>query len=194
MLYTGFVTSPDRPGQLDEILRAVWLVIAERGMDQVSMRTVATAAGVSVGRIQYRFRTKSDLLHASLEAMLTAAVDEHIAATAEAEPLDVLWHLLTRPIPRGETAQIEVSILSQYASAGIIQPGLAQLLNEAEVAAEGAATRQVRLLAPHLGDPRSVARSLIATADGLSLRVLLGGLSPPAAEEALRGALARAVG
>src|SRR5699024_7292969 len=48
--------------------------------------------------------------------------------------------------------------------------------------------------APQLRDPRSVARSLIATADGLSLRVLLGGLSANAAEEALRGALDRAVG
>src|SRR5690625_5603625 len=70
--------------QPDEILRAVWVVIAERGMDQVSMRTVAATAGVSVGRIQYRFRSKAELLHASLKAMLRAAVDEHIVATAQA--------------------------------------------------------------------------------------------------------------
>src|SRR5690625_1234673 len=77
--------------QPDEILRAVWVVIAERGMDQVSMRTVAATAGVSVGRIQYRFRSKAELLHASLKAMLRAAVDEHIVATAQAGSFETLW-------------------------------------------------------------------------------------------------------
>ena len=37
------------------IIHAVWQVIAERGMGAVTMRTVAAAAGVSVGRIQYWF-------------------------------------------------------------------------------------------------------------------------------------------
>ena len=186
--------SAGRSEQPDEILRAVWVVIAERGMDQVSMRTVAATAGVSVGRIQYRFRSKAELLHASLKAMLRAAVDEHIVATAQAGSFETLWHLLAQPIPRGETARLGVSIVYQYAAAGITQPELAQLLTETRRSAEDAATHEVRVLAPQLRDPRSVARSLIATADGLSLRVLLGGLSANAAEEALRGALDRAVG
>lgn len=170
--------SAGRSEQPDEILRAVWVVIAERGMDQVSMRTVAATAGVSVGRIQYRFRSKAELLHASLEAMLRAAVDEHIVATAQAGSFETLWHLLAQPIPRGETARLGVSIVYQNAAAGITQPELAQLLTEARRSAEDAATHQVRVLAPQLRDPRSVARSLIATADGLSLRVLLGGSRP----------------
>src|SRR5690625_6590478 len=97
--------------QPDEILRAVWVVIAERGMDQVSMRTVAATAGVSVGRIQYRFRSKAELLHASLKAMLRAAVDEHIVATAQAGSFETLWHLLAQPIPRGERSEEHTSEL-----------------------------------------------------------------------------------
>lgn len=187
------MASSEHPEHPDAILRAVWQVIAERGMEQVSMRTVAAAAGVSVGRIQYRFRTKADLLRASLEAMLSTAVDRHVTATDGADPFDTLWHLLSRPLPRGETARVGVSIFYQYAAAGIAHPGLARLLNEAKVGAEGAATQQIRIIAPHLKDPRAVARTLIATADGLSLRVLLGGLSASAAEQTLRHALARAL-
>src|SRR5699024_2721851 len=131
---------------------------------------------------------------------------------------ETLWHLLAQPIPRGETARLGVSIVYQYAAAGITQPELAQLLTEARRSAADAATHEGRVLAPQLRAPRSVARSLVAPADGLSLRglpgglsptaaadalaaadglsrrVLLGGLSANAAEEALRGALDRAVG
>ena len=188
------MTSVGPHEQPDEILRAVWLVIAERGMEQVSMRTVAAAAGVSVGRIQYRFRSKAELLRASLEALLRAAVDEHIAAAARAGPFETLWHLLAHSVPRGEAGRLGVSIFYQYAAAGISHPELARLLSEAKRGAEDAATRQVRALAPQLREPRGAARSLIATADGLSMRVLLGGLSASAAEEALRSALERAVG
>src|SRR5699024_10476934 len=91
-----------------ELLRAEGVAIAERGKVQVSMRTGAATAGVSVGRIQYRFRSKAELLHASLKAMLRAAVDEHIVATAQAGSFETLWHLLAQPIPRGETARLGV--------------------------------------------------------------------------------------
>src|SRR5699024_11856622 len=121
------------------------------------------------------------LLQASLKAMLGASVDEHIVATAPAGSFEALCHLLTQPIPGGETARLGVSIVYQYAAAGITQPAVAQLLTETRRCAEDAATHEVRVLAPQLRDRRRVARSLIATADGLALPVLTGGLSANAA-------------
>jgi len=167
------------------IIRAVWQVIAENGMGAVSMRHVATAAGISVGKIQYWFATKDELLTASLDAMLSGAAQLHAAAAEGVDDREALWHLIAHPILRAETSGPGMSVFYQYV-AGINRPALACMLADAKDGAETEATRLLGRIAPGLGDPRTAARSLIATADGLALRVLIGGLSTTEAEEALR--------
>ena len=150
------------------------------------MRNVATAAGVSVGRIQYWFSSKDELLRASLEAMLTGAAQLHAAATEGVDDREILWQLIGQPIPRAETSGAGVSVFHQYVAAGINHPDLAHMLAEAKDGAESEATRLLGRIAPDLSDPRTMARSLIATADGLAMRVLIGSLSAAEAERALR--------
>ena len=43
----------DHEQRRSEITMALWLVIYEEGIDGVSFRAVARAAGVSVGRVQH---------------------------------------------------------------------------------------------------------------------------------------------
>ncbi|HIT76756.1 MAG TPA: TetR/AcrR family transcriptional regulator [Candidatus Avipropionibacterium avicola] len=177
-----------------EIIHAVWQVIATQGMGAVTMRAVATAAGVSVGRIQYWFRSKDELLHASLEAMISGAATDYDAATATADPRRRVWELLVQSIPRADAARMGVSVFHQYAAAAINDPVLARMLTEAK---QGQAREVGRLLvriAPDLTSPRLAARSLIATSDGLTLQVLIGSLSPASAERTLRAALDRVLG
>ena len=50
-------------------------------MGAVSIRNVAAAADASVGRVQYWFPSKDELLRASLEAMLSNADRLHTDAT-----------------------------------------------------------------------------------------------------------------
>lgn len=177
-------TGPDE--RRTAIIQAVWQVIAERGMGAVSMRTVATAAGVSVGRIQYWFRTKDELLRASLEAMVAGAAQLHADATEGVDEREALWQLIGHPIPRAEEARAGVSVFHQYVAAGINHPILARMLAEAKDGAEREAARLLGRIAPGLADPRTAARSLIATADGLAMRVLIGSLSAAEAERTLR--------
>ncbi|MGH8881336.1 MAG: TetR/AcrR family transcriptional regulator, partial [Stackebrandtia sp.] len=92
------------------IIHAVWQVIAENGMGALSMRNVAAAAGVSVGRIQYWFPSKDELLTASVEAMLSNAAQLHDAATEGADDREVLWHLIWQPVTRAEAARAGVSV------------------------------------------------------------------------------------
>ncbi|TCK26739.1 TetR/AcrR family transcriptional regulator [Pseudonocardia endophytica] len=171
------------------IVRAVWRVIAEQGMEAVSMRTVAAAAAVSVGRIQYWFRTKDELLRVSLEAMLSDAAQHHADATEHVEDRAALLHLIGHPIPRAEGAGAGVSLFHQYVAASINHPTLASLLAEAKDGQEREATRLLRTVAPDLRDPRDEARLLVATADGLAMRVLMSSLSATEAQRALRVAL-----
>lgn len=180
-------------GRRTAIIHAVWQVIAERGMAAVTMRTVAAAADVSVGRIQYWFHTKDELLRASLAEMLANAAHLHDDATDRGDDRDSLWQLISHPIPRSATARAGVSVFHQYVAAGINHPGLAAMLAEAKDGGEREAARLLRRLDPTLPDPRSEARSLIATADGLAMRVLIGSLSVRSAERTLGATLERLV-
>ncbi|HIZ36584.1 MAG TPA: TetR/AcrR family transcriptional regulator [Candidatus Ruania gallistercoris] len=187
------MTSADADERHAAIIRAVWQVIAERGMAGVSMRTVASAAGVSVGRIQYRFHTKDELLRSSLTAMLSGAAEGYTEASAGADDRSALWQLIAHPLPRTKAARTGVALFHQYVAGGVTHPALADLLAEAKDGAEREAARLIARIAPHVQHPRTVARSLIAAADGLSMRVLTGGLSARAAERTLRATLDRAL-
>lgn len=175
------------------IIHAVWQVIAQKGMGAVSIRNVAAAADASVGRVQYWFPSKDELLRASLEAMLSDAARLHFSATEGVDDSEALWQLIGHPIPRAETARAGVSVFHQYVAAAFNHPALARMLAQAKEGEEGEAARLLGRIAPGLGDPRAAARSLMATADGLSMRVLIGGLSATEAERALRTEVARYV-
>ena len=65
--------------------RATWDLIARGGMEAVSLRTVAAQAGVSMGRVQYYFKTQDDLLlHALEEAH--RRMDQRISARLRVDP------------------------------------------------------------------------------------------------------------
>ncbi|MFE9243593.1 TetR/AcrR family transcriptional regulator [Nocardiopsis sp. NPDC006938] len=185
------MSSADSDPRRTEILHAVWGVIAQSGMGAVSMRNVAATAGVSVGRIQYWFHSKDELIRASLVAMLGGAERLHADATEGVDDREALWELVGHPIPRAETARAGVSVFHQYVAAAVHHPALAALLAEAKDGEEAEATRLLARLAPDLPDPREAARALMATADGLSLRVLIGGLSSAEAERTLGDQLDR---
>jgi len=176
--------SPDE--RRTAIIQAVWQVIAQSGMGAVSMRNVAAAAGISVGQIQYWFPSKDVLLRASLEAMVSGAAQLHAAATEDADDRAALWQLIGHPIARAEVSSAGVSVFHQYVAAGINHPALARILAEAKDSAECETARLLGRITPHLGDPRTAARLLIATADGLAMRVLIGSLSAAEAERTLR--------
>lgn len=59
---------PAKPTSRDMIVEAALTVFAERGIRASTLKDVAHAAGVSVGRVQHHFKTKDELV---------AAVDDH---------------------------------------------------------------------------------------------------------------------
>ncbi len=173
------------------IIHAVWQVIAQAGMGAVSIRNVAAAAEASVGRVQYWFPSKDELLRASLEEMLSEAARLHADAAGDVDDREALWQLIGHPIPRAETARAGVSVFHQYVAAAFNHPVLAHMLARAKEGEESEAARLLAGISPGLDDPRTAARALMATADGLSMRVLIGGLSAAEAERALRAEVER---
>ena len=183
--------NPEHDERRRAIIHAVWQVIARDGMAAVSMRNVAAAADSSVGRVQYWFPSKDELLRAGLEEMLSDAARIHTGATEDVDDREALWQLVGHPIPLAESSRAGVSVFHQYVAAAFNHPALARMLARAKEGEEREAARLLAGLNPGLTDPRAAARSLMATADGLTMRVLIGGLSAAEAEQALRAEMDR---
>lgn len=91
----------DAPAQRAELAAAVTRIVARGGLEQVSLRSVAAEAGVSMGRVQHYFATKDDLLlHAldaayqGMERRIEARVSARIASGAVADEAVAAWTAL----------------------------------------------------------------------------------------------------
>lgn len=165
-----------------EIVRALWQVIAEHGIDGVSLRVVAQAAGVSIGRIQHYFGSREALVLAGLTRLIDQAVSAY-QGTSDAPPRDRLFHVLAQQVPRTEPGRIGVAVWYAYLATAITDPRIRAILAEALRVGETECAAHVRAMRPvGANEALAVARRLLALSDGLTLRVLAGGLD---ADEAI---------
>lgn len=77
------------------IASAAWRLVAGRGLDAVSLRSVE--AGVSMGQVQHYFASKDDLLYVAVEhscQLIEQRLDQRLAET-ELAPRELVLALLT---------------------------------------------------------------------------------------------------
>ncbi|MBK0422779.1 TetR/AcrR family transcriptional regulator [Leucobacter sp. CSA2] len=190
------VSSPS-DARRQEIIQAVWVLIAGGGIERVTFRRVADQAGVSVGRVQHHFGTRDALVLAACETMIDLAHDRY--QDLPEAPEERLRHILLHAIPDSDRARFGASVWHAYLSKSAADEEIAGLLAEAkrgteeEIARllEDAGGRGDKLLAD--GSLRA-ARTLLAIADGLTVRVLIGDLSGAEARGLLLAELRRVRG
>jgi AcrR family transcriptional regulator len=154
------------------VLDAALRVIAEDGFAALSMRTVATAAGVSLAQVQYYFRSKDELLAAAFEHVSADVVARAGQVDTAGPTRDVLRALLHVWLPLDEDRERAARVWLAFTAAAATSPtlgpsnaaldadlrtGFAELLREAETSGELPAGR----------DPDLEAALLLAVVDGL---------------------------
>jgi TetR/AcrR family transcriptional repressor of bet genes len=167
-----------------EIVGALWQVIAAHGIEGVSLRVVAQAAGISIGRIQHYFASREALVLSGLELLIAQAVAAY-DETADAPPRDRLLHVLVQQVPRTEPGRIGVTVWYAYLATAITDARVREVLAEALRVGEAECAAHVRAIRG-AGHTEAVARRLLALSDGLTLRVLVEGLDPEDAIATLR--------
>ncbi|MFI6031685.1 TetR/AcrR family transcriptional regulator [Amycolatopsis magusensis] len=160
------------------IADALLRVAADDGVEAVSLRHVAAAAGVTTGMVQHYFRTKEEMLLFALEA-----VSERVEARIAAHPrgaLELVRALLVEQLPLDETRRAEGRVALAFQAAATHSEAIAAKLREAS---EGLRAHLAGLLREVTSaDPHQTATALLALVEGLGMQAVTGNYPP---EEAL---------
>lgn len=184
----------DHEQRRTEIAYGVIAVAAEQGLAAVSLRSVAAAAGVSMGRVQHYFADKDELVRHACRLVLTRARQQFESDAAEGGPRENLRNLLVMTVPHTAQARLGTSVWYAFIGAAATDPDLAALIREGWQGMQETATDLVRQAAGSTVDAVAAGHALAASADGLVLRVLLGTLTPAEATATIDAELDRWLG
>ena len=154
---------------------AVLRIVAERGLDHVSVREVASAAGVSIGTVQHYFPTKDDLLLAAFNDVVRRIRHRIESIYVGPQVRHNLSAVLRELLPLDKERAAESRMVLAFAARAATSPALATIqqtilteiidaLTDAfTLAAAGRATAAHCRLSAHVA---------LAAADGLALHAV----------------------
>ncbi|MER6912626.1 TetR/AcrR family transcriptional regulator [Streptomyces sp. NPDC000594] len=155
-----------------ELVDALLRIAADRGLDRVSVREVASAAGVSIGAVQYYFSTKDEMLAFAFRQVVDRTRARVSGLEPVAGPRQTLAAALRQLLPLDARRLAECRVYLAFAARATTSPTLAAIQN-ATLAAIHEELRQTlaSLPAPPSGHPvlhpARDARLLLALVDGL---------------------------
>lgn len=183
----------DKRARRRQIVDAVWSVIADRGLESVSLRHVAATAGVSVGLVQHYFSDKDEMVLYALQS-LTQQVGARLAhgmvALAEqSDPRALVRAVLIELLPLDDDRALEARVAAAFLARAAVDAGVAAHLQDGHARTHEFLAAQLRR--GEVKDPEQEANLLVALVDGLTLHALAGHQTPDSALATLDDELAR---
>ncbi|WFE38291.1 TetR family transcriptional regulator C-terminal domain-containing protein [Micromonospora sp. WMMD998] len=168
------------------IADALMRVAAEQGLEAVSLRHVAAAAGVSAGMVQHYFRTRDEMMVFAL-AVVSERNEARVRRAVEAlgptpAPRALLRAMLAELLPLDEARQADGRVALAFLAYTAVRPAVAAALHDDTAALRAFVADQVAAGSPLATDgrvdPDRSAVALLAVMEGLGIH-LLGGHYPP---------------
>jgi TetR/AcrR family transcriptional regulator, transcriptional repressor of bet genes len=172
---TGVPKKVDHGQRREEIAGAVCRLAGRQGLDGVSLRQVATEAGVSMGRVQHYFTTKDEMLRFAFRT-ISERVEQRMATAVAAlgtspAPRALVRALLVEMLPLTPDTEAEAPVLAAFLARAVVEPALAESQRgDAERLREFVAAQ----IGPVPGNPALEATTLLAVVDGLMTQLLIG--------------------
>jgi AcrR family transcriptional regulator len=165
------------PTGRQQVLDAVETIIAARGLDSVSIREVATTAGVSIGMVQYYCRSKDEMLVMAFEAV-AERIQRRVEAGDRAGTVgDQMFRGLLELLPIDELRTREARICLAFTARSLASPALAEVRYRLVSGLRWQCAEAYRM-ASALGeiltedDPDALAAMTAAYIDGLLMHML----------------------
>lgn len=172
----------DHAQRRETITNAVLRLAGTEGIEGVSLRRVATEAGVSMGMVQYYFPSKDEMLQAACERLLQnarAGFAEDVAADQPSSTRETLRRAMLRIVPLDEQRAAGTRIWIAFMARATVEPALATFMQQTWVDSHARFvslfTRAVECgeLPPSI-DIHAEAAAALSLADGLVSHVLFG--------------------
>lgn len=185
----------DHAARRTEIVHGLWQVIYTRGIDAVTFRSVADAAGVSIGRVQHYFPSREGLI---LEGCRQLVANADLGGSDDAKDrVAELTDFLHAFIPSGEALRMGASVWFTYVAKAVGDPNIAEIVVANDRRTEEAAVERVERACAQGGGSvlpaADVAARIVALAKGLAQEVMLEVRSPESAYRILDDEVGRIV-
>ncbi|WP_455834903.1 TetR/AcrR family transcriptional regulator [Pseudarthrobacter siccitolerans] len=167
-----------------EVVEAVWRIIAVDGLERASLREVADEAGLAVGSVRHYFAGSEELLAFSFATVIDSIVgrlekalpglQDHPPASAEGRA--AVLTLLGELLPLDEQRAVEACVWLAFRNAARIRPFLAAEADRSHREVAAVMGQVITALVPgHESEDALVveAERLLATLDGLCMHALL---------------------
>ena len=173
----------DHEQRRSEISQAVWQVVGENGLEGLTLRAVAAAAGCTTGMVTHYFRDKKALLAHARQVM-----HRRMAARIDAMPMrgtarEGLYAVAEQALPLDEERRLEAVVWSYFQLATRIDPELLHEHTASHASWVRRLTAMVRAALPGRPEPADLegrVRVLVACLDGLALNAVTDpGAYPP---------------
>jgi AcrR family transcriptional regulator len=159
------------------VLAAVLDVIADRGLEAATLRTVAAAAGISLAQVQYYFRSKEELVTAAYRH-LNERFDEKLATVdLSGPPRKVLREALDQWLPLDEERARDARVWLAFSASAATSTPLRQIAAAADTELRSAFARLLDAAIAdgelaEVADTEAEAALLLAVVDGLVIQAL----------------------
>ncbi len=188
--------STPMPKQVDHHVRrrliaeALWRVTVRQGLEEVSLRHVATEAGVSMGLVQHYFASKDEMLLFALDTLnqhVSQRVAERVAALPDPDaPRSLVRAVLLEMLPLDQERRDDAVVGFAFLVQAAMRPAIATTLQASFAQLQDFVSAEIRR-AREAGETRAGLDSeretltLLALLDGLTVQVLAGQGSPETA-------------
>jgi AcrR family transcriptional regulator len=176
----GVPRQVDHEQRRQKIAEALWRIVSTQGLEGVSLRNVATEAGISMGLVQHYFSSKDEMLLFAF-GMLSARVEARLmAAKPQGPPIKTMF---LEMLPLDDERRAEAHVAVAFMARAAVSPAFAEATR-----AQSPMFREYLaglLRADGLSDADEHVTILLAALDGLTVHILAGQLTPEAAVKAL---------
>ncbi|MGP0224789.1 MULTISPECIES: TetR/AcrR family transcriptional regulator [unclassified Paenarthrobacter] len=175
----------DAEARRQEVVHAVFRIIASDGLERASLREVADEAGLAVGSVRHYFSSSDELLVFSFAAVIdriAARLEEALQAVVHQRPGSpdhdaAVLNMLGQLLPLDEELAVDACVWMAFRNAARIKPVLSEESERSHRTVAALVGRLVVELSPGQATDQQVlvteAERLLATLDGLCMHALL---------------------
>jgi AcrR family transcriptional regulator len=163
---------PPRPGYGEgraALLDAAIRVVADRGLRGLTIRSVATEAGVTHGLVRHHFGSREALIEATLLRSVEMAIESSSLEPASGRIADLASELATTVDAQQEVLAFQYELLLEARRRRELLPHVRRMYDDF------VAATQRELARAGISDPDAIGRVIFAALDGLALQQVVFG-------------------